>query len=85
MHFDLTIQILSLIGAFSCVIAYIAHQLTWMDPRKALYNLLNVVGSGFLVFVAFHPFQAGFVVMETVWGLTSLYGLYKSFTYKKTA
>lgn len=82
MQGNLTIQIISLIGAAFCLTAYIAHQLHWMNARKALYNLLNVLGSGFLVFVAFHPFQAGFVVMETVWGLTSLYGLYKSFSYK---
>lgn len=82
-HIPLQIQILSLIGAFACLAAYIAHQLYWLDARKATYNLLNVIGSGILSYIAFRPFQAGFWIMETLWGLTSLYGLYKAVTYKK--
>ena len=78
MHISIEIQILSLIGAFSCLFAYIGHQMHWIDARKALYNLLNVIGSGVLAFSALHPFQAGFLLMETIWGATSLFGLYKA-------
>ena len=82
MHIPVQTQIISLIGAFACLIAYIGHQLHWIDSRKVLYSLLNVMGSGILAYVAFHPFQAGFLLMETIWGITSLYGLYKAIAYK---
>lgn len=74
----LTVQILSTTGAMCCLIAYVGHQLHWIDSRKFLYNLLNVMGSGILGYVAFRPFQAGFVLMEGVWALVSLYALIKS-------
>ncbi len=83
MEIPIYIQILSLVGALLCLVAYVAHQLNWMDSRRACYNLLNVFGSGILAYIAFRPFQVGFWIMETIWGLTSLYGLYKAF-YKST-
>ena len=73
----LLIQILSLIGAFFCLIAYVGHQLKWMDSSKLAYNLLNAMGSGILAYLAFKPFQAGFLMMETVWALISIYALYR--------
>jgi hypothetical protein len=48
-----------------------------MDSRKAAYNLLNAVGSAILAYVAFHPFQIGFVLLEVVWALISVYALAK--------
>ena len=55
--------------------AYVGHQLGWMESRKPAYNLLNAAGSGILAYVAFHPFQIGFVILEGVWALISLYAL----------
>ncbi len=68
-------QLFSLLGAMFCLVAYIGHQLNWMDAKKSLYNLLNIFGSGILLYTAFHPFQAGFVLMETIWMLVSFYAL----------
>ena len=79
---SLTIQAFSMLGALFCLIAYIGHQLHWLNARHVPYSLLNVLGSGILAYIAFRPFQAGFWVMETLWGLTSLYGLYKAFSNK---
>lgn len=76
---SLTIQILSLLGAMLCLIAYVAHQFHWMDARKFTYNICNAIGSGILATIAFHPFQAGFWLMESVWALVSLYALLKVF------
>ncbi len=77
-HTTIYLQILSLIGALLCLFAYIGHQLDWMDAKKPAYNLLNVCGSGILVYIAFRPFQAGFILMEGVWLLISLYALIKA-------
>jgi hypothetical protein len=68
-------QIVSFIGALLILIAYVGHQLKWMDSRRALYNILNTVGSAILAYIAFHPFQIGFLVLESTWALISLYSL----------
>lgn len=77
-HTTIFLQILSLIGALLCLFAYIAHQFRWCDARKPAYNLLNIFGSGILIYIAFHPFQAGFILMEGIWLLVSLFALAKA-------
>jgi hypothetical protein len=74
----LSIQIISSIGALCCLLAYVGHQLHWMDAKKVLYNVLNVIGAGILAYIALRPFQAGFVIMEVVWTGVSLFALIKS-------
>lgn len=51
--------------------------MNWMDSRKTAYNLLNAVGSGILAYIALHPFQVGFVVLEVSWSLLSLFALFR--------
>jgi hypothetical protein len=68
-------QIASFIGAILILSAYVGHQMKWMDSRKAAYNILNATGSGILAYIAFHPFQIGFVVLESVWAVISVYAL----------
>jgi hypothetical protein len=46
-----------------------------MNSRKPAYNILNGIGSAILAYIAFHPFQIGFVVLEIVWTLISIYAL----------
>jgi hypothetical protein len=75
MDISLARQIASFVGAFLILFAYVGHQLAWMDSRKAGYNLLNAFGSAILAYIAFHPFQVGFVVLEVTWVLISLYAL----------
>ena len=62
-------------GALLILVAYGGHQMGWMNSRSTLYNILNGVGSGILGYMALHSFQIGFVVMESVWTLISLYAL----------
>lgn len=68
-------QAASFVGALLILIAYAGHQLKWMDARTATYNLLNAVGSAILAYIAFHPFQIGFVMLEVAWTLISVYAL----------
>jgi hypothetical protein len=72
---DLTHQIVSFVGALLILIAYGGHQLGWMNARGAAYNILNAVGSAILWWIAMHPFQVGFVVLEGVWTIISLWAL----------
>jgi hypothetical protein len=75
MDIGLGRQMFSFAGALMILIAYTGHQLGWMNPRSAAYNILNAVGSTILGYIAFHPFQLGFVVLESVWTLISLWAL----------
>jgi len=68
-------QVASFAGALLILVAYMGHQMSWMDARKAAYNILNAVGSAILAYIAFHPFQVGFVVLEVTWVLISVYAL----------
>jgi hypothetical protein len=77
MDISLPRQIASFVGALLILVAYVGHQMNWMDSRKAAYNLLNAAGSAILAYVAFHPFQIGFVLLEVVWALISVYALAK--------
>lgn len=73
MDISVARQVASFVGALLILVAYAGHQMSWMDARKAAYNLLNAAGSAILAYIAFHPFQLGFVVLEVTWVLISLY------------
>jgi hypothetical protein len=75
MDISLARQLASFAGALLILVAYAGHQMKWMDSRKAAYNVLNAVGSAILGYIAFHPFQVGFVVLEVTWTLISVYAL----------
>jgi hypothetical protein len=77
MDISLPRQAASFVGALLILIAYVGHQRGWMDSRRGAYNVLNTIGSAILAYVAFHPFQIGFVVLEVVWALVSAYALLK--------
>lgn len=59
------------------LIAYAGHQMGWMRSERPAYNILNALGSGILGYIAFRPFQLGFVVMETAWVIISIWAMYK--------
>jgi len=77
MDIFLARQLASFVGALLILVAYVGHQLHWMDARRPGYNILNAIGSAILAYIAFHPFQVGFVVLEVTWTLISLYVLFR--------
>ena len=78
MNIVLARQMASFAGALMILVAYAGHQMKWMDERRAAYNVLNAVGSAILAYIAFHPFQIGFVVLEITWALISVCALTKA-------
>ena len=72
---DMTRQLISFAGALLILIAYAGHQMGWMHARSATYNILNAAGSAILFWIAIHPFQVGFIVLEGVWTVISLWAL----------
>jgi hypothetical protein len=75
MDISVARQVASFVGALLILVAYVGHQMNWMNARKSGYNLLNAAGSAILAYIAFRPFQVGFVVLEVTWVLISLYAL----------
>ena len=75
MNMDLARQLISFVGALLILIAYVGHQLGWINARGSAYNIMNATGSAILAWIAFHPFQVGFVVLETVWTVVSIWAL----------
>ncbi len=75
MQISLLRQSISFIGAMLILVGYAGQQFGWMNPRKATYNILNGVGSAILAYIAFQPFQIGFVLLEVTWTLISIYAL----------
>ncbi len=78
MEISIARQAISFAGALLILIAYAGHQLKWMDSGKPTYNILNAVGSAILAYLALHPFQLGFVVLESAWAVISVFVLAKS-------
>jgi len=85
MELTLTHQLFQLCGAMLILLAYAGHQLRWMNAGRPMYNILNGLGSAILFVYAVWPrFQAGFVVLESVWVVISLYALWRATRKDKT-
>ena len=65
-------QIISLAGALMVLVAYAGNQRGWMERTDVRYNLLNLVGSALLAWVAIIDRRMGFIVLEGAWALLSL-------------
>jgi len=61
-------QVISMIGAALILVAYAGSQSGKMNRQDVSYNLLNLLGSGLLAWVAIVNRQAGFIILETVGG-----------------
>lgn len=68
-------QIVSVAGAVLILAAYAAATLGWLDSRRPLAGMLNLVGSGLLAYVAVLDRRIGFIILELVWAGISFWGL----------
>ena len=71
------IQAISIAGSMMILGAYIANQLGRMGPSDLWYVLLNFVGSAILATVAVIESQWGFLLLEGVWAVVSLWSTIK--------
>ncbi len=77
MHSELFNQALSLAGAACILAGYVGQQMKWLDTERPFYNIINAIGAAMLGWVALFPFKIGFVLLEFIWVVVSLYALVK--------
>jgi hypothetical protein len=68
-------QAVQIAGALLILLAYAAAQFDRLNQHSRLYLALNLVGSAVLAVLAWHEEQWGFLLLEGVWALVSLWGL----------
>jgi hypothetical protein len=68
-------QIIQVVGAILILAAYAAAQAGLLDQRSYLYLVLNTAGSIILAVLAYQERQWGFVLLEGVWAVVSVWGL----------
>jgi hypothetical protein len=69
------VQLFSLLGALAILAAFAGSQFRWMSATGLGYLLLNTVGAGILTVTAWLERQWGFLLLESVWTLVSVYAL----------
>jgi len=72
---DLFVQIVSLVGAALILTAYVGLQRGWWPAQSAGYHWANFLGALFLSVVAVWDRRIGFVILEGVWALVSLWSI----------
>lgn len=68
-------QVLQVVGALLILAAYVAAQFRVLNQESFLYLVLNLVGSAVLAWLAWIDRQWGFLLLEAVWALVSLWSI----------
>lgn len=68
-------QAIQITGALLILAAFGGAQLGRMSTNSRVYLVLNVLGSAILAGVALNESDWGFLLLEVVWTLVSLWGL----------
>ncbi|HEY8478085.1 MAG TPA: hypothetical protein VIN09_14585 [Chloroflexota bacterium] len=73
-------QVVSIVGAAMILGAYAGVQMGWLKVEQRLYNLLNLLGSLLLAYVAVLDNRIGFILLEGVWAAISALALLRART-----
>ena len=72
-------QVVQLIGALLVLSGFAGSQLGALDPRSYMYLFVNAVGSAILAVLGYYERQWGFFLLEFVWALVSIWGIFAKF------
>jgi hypothetical protein len=67
------------VGVTIIIVTYLLLQTGRMDSGKALYSVLNAVGSAMIIVSLWFDFNLAAFIVEFFWLLISIYGLARSF------
>ncbi len=68
-------QLVQIIGAVLILVAFAGAQFGRLDQRSISYLVLNLIGSAILAVLAAIGGQIGFLLLEGVWAIVSLWAL----------
>lgn len=66
------------IGVALILGAYLALQLEKVDSQTRLYSAINGLGAGLILVSLYFDFNLSAALIESVWLLISLYGVFKA-------
>jgi hypothetical protein len=68
-------QVIQMVGALLILAGFIAAQAGRVSPHALSYVVLNFAGSAILTYVALNSRDWGFLLLEGVWAIVSLWAL----------
>ena len=72
-------DIVGSLGVAIIILTYILLQTERIKSESLLYSVLNGLGAGLIVFSLFYSFNFAAFVVEALWVLISLYGVFRYF------
>lgn len=72
---DFLVQGSSVLGAALILAAFFANQRSWITSRAASYLWANFIGASLLAVVAVIDGRIGFILLEGLWALVSLWSI----------
>ncbi len=70
-------DLIGFLGVFLVVFSYFSMQLGKLSSKSKLFNILNLLGSIFILFSLIFNFNLPSAVIQIIWIIASLIGLLK--------
>ena len=67
------------VGVVLIIIAYLLLQLNRVSSKSLSYSLLNAAGASLIIISLIFNFNLSAFIMEAIWVVISLFGLYRYF------
>lgn len=77
------IDLVGLLGVAITLLAYLLLNLHKLSARDISYSIMNAVGSSLVVYSLLYAWNLAAFVMEFIWLLISLYGIYQALSVRK--
>ena len=71
---------IGIVAGICFVVAFGALNFGFLSSASPLYQSLNFLGAIGFTYTAISPFNPGLFVLEAIWALVALYGLWKIWT-----
>lgn len=75
-------DIIGTIGVGLILLAYFCNTIGWMNSKRKLFFLLNIVGAGLACYASWLINYWPFVILEATWFLVSIIGMIKNYKLK---